>query len=335
MRHGTDAPGGFLMHAVRPIPFAMLVSTLFLGACGTTRQAVRAPALAPDIHAPAGPAEPRAPRPLVADADPPVITGDCRDGALAACTELDLRHLEAAGASDSAVQTARWFQGDCALGDARACLQVALALNERGAASGATRRAVDRFAAACEGRYRTGCTLIGRLLEEGELVPTDPGRARAVLALACEASQPEGCLQLARMPQDPQAAYRLYRLACDQGSSAACEEGRAFVARTGILVDIHHLDRDVDRACRLGVGAACLEAAHVVGWQHGAADFLQLGCRAGESTACLELAHGLEQGLPGHTDLARAHVLYERACSLGSKQACAAGQSAVAVDTPQ
>lgn len=312
-----------------------LLATTLLAGCGMARQTVRAPLPPADSRGPGGPAEQRPPRPMVADADPPVLAEDCRAGMLAVCTELDLRHLEAAGAADASVQTARWFQDDCMQGDVRSCLQVALVLHERGAASTDTRKAVDRLAAVCEGHFQPGCTLAGRLLQEGQVVPRDQGRARAVLEVACEASQPDGCLQLARMPQDPQQAYRRFRRACDLGSTSGCEEGRALVARVGLQVDSQELGRDLERACRSGLGSACVGAAHVAGWQRGAADFLQLGCVAGESVACLELAGALERGLPGHADAPRAQALYDRACSLGDKEACARKRPAVAEDSPR
>ncbi len=301
----------------------LLVASLMLCHCTGIQQSVRAPAPRPGMTAPGGPAEQRPPRAVLAEADRTILTMDCGNGSMAACAELDLTRLEARLSTDTTLQTARWFQAQCVTGDSGACLQVAIALQDDGAVSDDLRRAVTAFTEHCAGQFAAGCTLAGRLLQEGRVVAGDPDRARAVLLTACDARQPDACLQLARIAKIHKTAWQLYRRACVLGSSAACVEGREFVARTGLRVDLREMSRDLERACFNGVGAACLQAASIAGWKGGAAEFLQAGCHSGDTASCLELAKALDRGTPGHEDKPRAQALYQRACALGAKEACA------------
>jgi TPR repeat protein len=198
----------------------------------------------------------------------------------------------------------------CAGGAAAACERVAW--NYRTGNGGVARddaQAARFREQACEGGRPSACVSLGYQYEHGLGVSTDLPRAAELFERGCAGGAYVGCSNLAwyymtgkGVPLDYARARKLAVKACDGGVPRGCWE-------VGV-VDSEGDDRRkaapwFERACNDDFARACLDLGDMYA-HHGSDNAWRPG----------DTVRGLDK------DVERARRLYDRACSLGTKNGC-------------
>ena len=168
-------------------------------------------------------------------------------------------------------------------------------------------------------------------------VKNDPASYRSV----CETGTPEfaaaACFELAGQyargegvePDDVESVRLLEKACLGRGPAVphACRAlGRAFLEGRGVETDWKAAERWLVTACELGEGLACLDAG-VLADDAGANPGLALeryekACEADVAEGCLLFGSALASGRGALVDDAAARRALDRACRLGSAEAC-------------
>lgn len=149
--------------------------------------------------------------------------------------------------------------------------------------------------AACDEGNLDACDQLAMRYLDGNGAPVDPVAAAARFAENCERGHVGSCYRSGQLlsssglgvEQDAAAAKTAFRAACDGGHAQACNDLAVLMARAGA---------DPEETMRM-YRASCAEE---------------------NTLACFNLAFQLEQ----REELAEAATFYEKACDLGSREAC-------------
>jgi hypothetical protein len=139
-------------------------------------------------------------------------------------------------------------------------------------------RSVALSRRACEQGNALACSNLGALLAEGVVPASTEGAgedggtsALRLFRKACDAGVAEGCTNLGAAleagrvtPRDVEAGVRLVRRACDAGFALACHRLAGLVFASPSLAPELKVKDLASRACRGGVGAACLAVGEKV-----------------------------------------------------------------------
>ena len=155
---------------------------------------------------------------------------------------------------------------------------------------------------------------------------TTPERATTALEPLCTDGHARACYDLAAVVTDPQRGSELIDAACAAGVGVACREGdpaRACDLGDGVACQAIS---DGDRACVLGVAAACTERAMAQGGVESGgrevATLYRRGCALGDAAGCSGLGQLLAvgRGIPQDSEEASRQLI--RACEGAQGDAC-------------
>jgi TPR repeat protein len=199
------------------------------------------------------------------------------------------------------------------------------------------RRAVHLHELGCARDSTASCNALADALEAGAYIDKDMVRAAALRAKLCEQRVGDACWRLAHqvlngdgVHLDEDRADRLLDQACEAGSAEGCAWGTNFRkrGRAQRAFDLYLAQ------CEAGDFDACMGAYRMTderviktkvppaAWAAVAAT-QQTACTAGSPDACANLSTLAYDGLGVPADAVAADGYANRACELGSGQACA------------
>lgn len=188
----------------------------------------------------------------------------------------------------------------------------------------------------CLQRRQPDSCLVGAALLRGDLaldaLPESlHERLRVLLETGCNSASGEACETLSEvvLKRDPAEAVRLLGRACELGRGDACQQAAWRDQADG---DYSHAGaRWLDRGCALGNLDACVEEAkllatgRVVGADPPrAAALLQRACDGDQQVACGLLGHLYDRGAGVVRDRARAERLWKQSCGRKVASSCEA-----------
>jgi TPR repeat protein len=235
--------------------------------------------------------------------------------------------VSALAADDAALAAA------CKAKDAAACSALA-----RSVVTTDPKGALKSYRKACKLGHAEACVDSGLLFASGVAGVPDIDEARRSFEQACTAGSVRGCAERAASAQearDDAGAATWATRGCERHEDAACladEVCRSSVARScGIVYGIAEGDQQFDRAiefgtraCRLGDVELCLLAYNTPRLDASKKlAILKLGCEEQQmAPMCNELGMQLVLGDLGEQDEVAGIALVDRACTLGSVEAC-------------
>jgi TPR repeat protein len=239
-------------------------------------------------RAPTQPPQPPPPRGPTCEAD------ECNALGMAAVARA--RHAEAIELLDRS----------CTLGHAVGCSNLAGLMRGGAGGLGEPSRAVNLYDRSCTLGFAEACSAVGSIYAEGKLVAADLTRARAMYDQACAHRDAYGCFTAGMFASEGRGGVRSPEAA-----------GERF-----------------DQACALGHATACFNAGVLLYRERGArpgeneraAVYFKRACDGQQPAGCLRLGiatlHG--HGLVADPQLARD--LFDRACTGGEADGCAAAR---------
>jgi TPR repeat protein len=266
-----------------------------------------------------------------------LLTGACRRGDAAACSEAGSQYLNGVGMTPNKAAANQFFRQGCDGGDAMGCW--ALGSQETGQRRASLlAKARDLAPKACSAGSARDCSVVGQMSLKGEGVPRDPSAAVLPLQRACDASLIGACMSLGLLlysgasgvPRDQVQSAIAFRRACDGGIGAACRSlGMQLRDGAGVPIDRAQAFKRFQRACTLGDDDGCWGKAVALANGQGTARnedeamklFSQL-CGKRLATACHD--EGVLAKRKG--DLDRAQRAFDRACQLGDSGSCTAAE---------
>jgi len=157
---------------------------------------------------------------------------------------------------------------------------------------------------------------------------------------ACESKLPDGCAQMGflymggpLLARDDAQAFAFSVRACDLGSGLGCSNA-AVLTRDGrgAAPDDVAMKKLAERACKLEHGDGCFLVAAIIEEGRAGAKkpdpakaipWLEKACDFEDARSCELLANRYLEGTNGaRRDVAKAAARFERACALGSGEAC-------------
>jgi TPR repeat protein len=257
----------------------------------------------------------------------------CQRGDARSCFILGVSYERGdRGAADMAKAAALYGQA-CDGGDAAGCFNLGVITESGRGAPRDLRRAAASYEKACEGGEARGCLGLGIMRETGAGVPEDLVHAVTLYERACDASIRVACDRLAqvcrsekRNSPELRRTMQSYKDTCYGGEPANCASLSVLAAVAESVSDtsprsLHVTERErkmlYERACHDAAPRSCLQDV---------AEYEQ-SCAAGKGEDCFTLGltyYGLADHEDKHLpmDLARAALMFERACALGQTDAC-------------
>lgn len=190
----------------------------------------------------------------------------CEIDPRAGCTKYAEALFSGLGIGRNETEALRLVDQSCEKGDWLACSFAAKWRIDKKPRTPADWTAIDsRLALACSNNEPFGCELLGNLELEGRGRPADRERGANSLRKACELD-PKYCLGFAKTKwlnsstEEQLDAIRIADDACVDGAPDACHWlGVQFRAAKGVATDSSRALPYFQRACRLGLHAACFE----------------------------------------------------------------------------
>ncbi|MCB9593748.1 MAG: sel1 repeat family protein [Sandaracinaceae bacterium] len=228
----------------------------------------------------------------------------------------------------------------CEGGTPEACLNVGVQLRDGEGVAADEEGACEHFEQACNANHVPGCAELGECYRLGRGRPRDFTRAHELLSRGCEAEAGTACANLGYLYENGQGveandaqAFDHFRLGCRYGEQVSCAEAaRMQLEGRSPFPDRAAAVPELSRLCDSHVGTACTSLG--VQLHQGIEGVLpqdrarawtlfERGCAGGSAACCRNQSVYLTDGLGGQTpDPARARALRQRACDLGSRQAC-------------
>ena len=182
----------------------------------------------------------------------------------------------------------------------------------------------------CDRGDPASCASLSQLELEGHGVPENREAATARLERVCAAGGSLACGVLGRSlytdtEHVPPRAAELFLKSCDLGDMHSCGVASALLALgRGVPADPAKAGEYGLRACDLGNSASCYANGMALQDERpaeAAEQFLR-ACHIGDADGCLARAKMILQAEPAAGNVGEAQQLLERACSLGSQEAC-------------
>lgn len=202
----------------------------------------------------------------------------------------------------------------CNAGNSAACTALGQRLTNGVGIAKDEQRGANLFLKACQGENRDalGCALWGYAMDTGRGAYINPAQGAAFYKTACELNNAIGCNNYGRMRRDGRGevkneifALSAFRKSCDLGFANGCvNQGRLNADATTLPPDRALAVQAFDKGCTLG----SMDGCNVLAWH-------------------------LEQGLGTSRDVARAAMLYTKACQGGFQRACTNGQRLTGVSS--
>jgi uncharacterized protein len=260
----------------------------------------------------------------------------CRAGQVQACmaaAELHERRLVDDG---SAAAAAEFWRAACELKHGPGCFRAGLHRDATGGdVGGLFETAYELLRSECRVHGR-GCVWLAAAYERGRGTDPDPSQAKEALARGCRLRDGDACGALAaveRRSGDARAAVRaaaLYERACYRlAAAASCEELARWLHAEPALADPARARAAAQRACDLDV-AHCAALADLLDRgpadeQQPVSELVAAACARGSAQACYRAGarrRAAGAGAAGPEALAAGVALWNRACELGSAEAC-------------
>lgn len=194
----------------------------------------------------------------------------------------------------------------CTLGHAVGCSNLAGLMRGGAGGLGQPSRAVGLYDRSCTLGFAEACSAVGSIYAEGKLVPADLTRARAMYDQACAHRDAYGCFTAGMFASEGRGGARSPEAA-----------GERF-----------------DQACGLGHATACFNAGVLLYRERGArpgeneraVDYFKRACDGQQPAGCLRLGIATLHGHGCAADPTLARGLFDRACTGGEADGCAAAQ---------
>lgn len=237
-----------------------------------------------------------APTPALAPtiAGPSCEAGECNTRGMEAVTLS--RYAEAIVLLDRA----------CTLGHAVGCSNLAGLMRGGAGELSQPTRTVGLYDRACTLGFAEACAAVGSIYAEGKLVAPDPVKALGMYDRACAHRDAQGCFTAGIFhnegrggPRSPEAAAERFDQACGLGHATACFNAGILLYR--------------ERGARPGENER-------------AAGYFGRACDGQQPAGCLRLGIATLRGLGTGPDVQVAKDLFDRACTGGDEDGCAAGR---------
>ncbi len=263
----------------------------------------------------------------------------CRERHISSCYELGRLYADGEGVSGSPLVAMGLYQTACDAGDLRGCYGIGVLYELGRGVEASPEIALEHFNKTCEVGFAPACTRLGWMYLAGKAVEKDRRLGLSYVNRGCRAGDLEGCVTMAEMFEEGQwgtdmnltKAFDLYKQACEGGSGPGCYHlGRLYDEGKGVPANQREALTWYRRSCEEGYGESCGRLAEkfrigegVVKSSREANRYLELGCDHAHGASCGNLGGVYETGEQGlERDIARAAVLYERACNLRDANGC-------------
>jgi TPR repeat protein len=252
----------------------------------------------------------------------------CTGGDNPSCTNLGRFMMSGRGVSKNEDEAGKLFDKACLAGDAQACGLLADTTKDAALAANLHKQA-------CSGGYQRSCTKAARAFAKGDGVSADKPAAIDLYKKGCYGGDVDGCLELGKLLDASNSsgeqlqARTFYERGCMFGSGEACvERGRAEFNLPGGSKDSakQYFERGCLRQNALGCAAmkVMYGSSQVVHVKPDVQQEWRRACDKSDADACAKM--GLSQAAQGMTVPAKLDL--QRACTGGSKFACAVKQAA-------
>ncbi|MEO1481632.1 MAG: hypothetical protein AAFU77_05955 [Myxococcota bacterium] len=193
------------------------------------------------------------------------------------------------------------------------------------------------FEQGCEEAHAPSCYRAGMCYAKGVGIRPDPVYAGRAFETACEQGHARSCFELGSLQLEgavysgPNGPWPAYLKACDGGVAASCEFlGDRSLRGDGVQLDAQAAGGFYRRACVAGQVSACVKGGLLYRDgseglpQNGetAVFLLELACDGGAPLGCETLGEIFLKGIGVPVDTERGREIRERACALGSFDAC-------------
>lgn len=304
-------------------------AVLLLAGCQTTGDKVQRTQEPPAQHAPVA-----AEAPPHSAQTPAALESACGSGDGEACVALGEAHARGAEVKKDRVRALMSFERGCELGRPLGCVLAASLYEEEGAWMD-ERRAADLYGRSCQMGSRYACTRLATFWLVGRGVQPDPVRALHLLNATCEDGDGVACGIVAaefetgaRVPKDVKRSAKFYARGCELGSAVACNQlGDMYENGRGVKRDYDRAYELYVKSCEGGAGIGCASIGYL--YENGsgvprdlsrAQEQYRAACKMESPEGCRLLAKQVEQRGAGARP--EALQLYEKACTLGSDEAC-------------
>lgn len=227
-------------------------------------------------------------------AGPTCDAGECNTRGMEAVTRA--RYAEAIGLLDRA----------CTLGHAVGCSNLAGLMRGGAGELSQPSRTPGLYNRACTLGFAEACAAVGSIYAEGKLVAPDPTRALTMYDRACTQRDAQGCFTAGIFhnegrggPRSPENAVERFDQACGLGHATACFNAGILLYR--------------ERGARPGENER-------------AAGYFGRACDGQQPAGCLRLGIATLRGHGTSPDVQVAKDLFDRACTAGDADGCAAAQ---------
>lgn len=268
-----------------------------------------------------------------------------------ACDRLAKLYVEGKVPGRDATQALALYKKGCDEGRVASCNSLGVLYENGGPGITADpMQAALCFRKSCDGKSGAGCENLADLYFDGRGVGRDTQKAREYYEGGCDRDSGRACRMAVKVglasdpsPSNGQLEDNLDLLgrACSRHDGEGCEmlgeildTGKGTAVKKEPKVALVHFTE----ACMYGIGEGCarigaaLEAGVLVSRNVArAVDLYREGCKKGSGRACARMATFASTGTGGvDRDPDAARALAERACALGVKTSCRAGQHPIA-----